>query len=104
MAPTKYKTRPTAAAVPISGTPMRPNSRPSAPAALRVPSMVIHDSDTLALDAVMRTKLRRRSGYGHEGAGGDGQEGDDHVGGKHGNSDLLRFHAPGIKTPTTNWM
>ena len=34
MAPTKYKTRPTAVAVPTSGTPMRPNSKPRAAAAL----------------------------------------------------------------------
>jgi hypothetical protein len=34
MAPTKNRMRPTAAAVPIKGTPMRPTSSPSAPAAV----------------------------------------------------------------------
>src|SRR5829696_10019512 len=57
MAPTKNSMKPTAAAVPISGTPMRPTSSPSAPAALRVPSMGSHDSGTLVLAAVMRTNL-----------------------------------------------
>src|SRR5215203_1142409 len=59
MAPTKNRMRPTAAAVSISSTPMRPTSNPSAPAALRVPSMGSHDSGTPTLAAVMRTKLKR---------------------------------------------
>src|SRR6266508_6053078 len=37
MAQTKNRMRPIAAAVPIKGTPMRPNSSPTAPAVLRVP-------------------------------------------------------------------
>ena len=37
MAQTKNKMSPVAAAVPITGTPMRPSSRPAAPAVLRVP-------------------------------------------------------------------
>src|SRR5215207_956207 len=50
MAQTKNRTRPIAAAVPISGTPMRPISTPSAPAVLRVPiGKVNHDCGTPAL-------------------------------------------------------
>src|ERR671911_3033779 len=50
MAQTKNRTRPIAAAVPISGTPMRPSSSPTAPAVLRVPiGKVIHDSGTPTL-------------------------------------------------------
>src|SRR5215203_6957417 len=50
MAQTKNRTSPIAAAVPISGTPMRPTSSPSAPAALSVPiGKVNHDSGTPAL-------------------------------------------------------
>jgi hypothetical protein len=50
MAQTKNRTRPMAAAVPTSGTPMRPSSSPTAPAVLRVPiGKVSHDSGTPAL-------------------------------------------------------
>ena len=41
-------------------------------------------------------------GDAREGVGGDGQEGDSHVGGKHGDSDLLRLPALGMETPSTN--
>src|SRR5215467_11944831 len=48
-----------AAAVPISGTPARPSSRPSAPATLRVPiGNVSHDSGTPALAMPGRIGLR----------------------------------------------
>ena len=43
MAPTKKRTRPTAAAIPIGGTKM-PRSNPSAPAAFRMPRGIIHGS------------------------------------------------------------
>src|SRR6266568_2521345 len=48
MAPTKNRTRPTAAATPISGTPM-PARSPSAPAALRAPSGNSHACMVLAI-------------------------------------------------------
>jgi hypothetical protein len=59
VAQTKNRTRPIAAAVPISGPPMRPSSSPSAPAALRVPiGKVNHDSGTPALAMLGRIGLK----------------------------------------------
>ena len=47
---------------PMSGTPM-PTSSPSAPAALRMPNMVIHDSGTPALAMAMLTCLQRTKSH-----------------------------------------
>jgi len=54
MAPMKNRMTPTAAAIPIGGTAM-PTSSPTAPAALRTPSGVSHDSGTPALTMFART-------------------------------------------------
>src|SRR5215213_3596302 len=60
MAQTKNKTRPIAAAGPISGTPMRPSSNPIAPVILRVPiGKVNHDSGTPALSMPGMIGLKR---------------------------------------------
>jgi hypothetical protein len=56
MAAIKNKTRPIAAAIPMSGTRM-PTSNPTAPAALGMPSVVSYDSDTPTLAMLMRICL-----------------------------------------------
>src|SRR5438874_605203 len=84
MAPTKNRMRPTAVAMPISGTRMPTNS-PSAPAALRAPSMVSHDSDTPTLAMLIEDLLKADEiECGRENVSGSGQNSDNEVGSKHG--------------------
>jgi len=52
----KNRTRPPAAAIPTADTPI-PISNPSAPAAFKIPSVVIHDFDTPTFAMLMRIGL-----------------------------------------------
>ena len=68
---------------------MRPTSNPSAPAALRVPSVGSHDSGAYLRCGDEDELEAHKIGGGREGVSGDGHQGDNDVGGKH--SELQSF-------------